>query len=107
MYVYIYKCTRFAHWQALLFGQRAFARALGCGARKGGARALWCKFGARPGSVARTLGIQSRELAFFHEIIAFRDAEAPRTMETPQFQLLALLLLYHTVPPALKLSTLR
>ena len=39
-----------------------FLRALGCGARRGPACTPRCKFGSRAGSVARALGIQSREI---------------------------------------------
>lgn len=47
------------------------------------------------GPVARALGVHSRTIWLFCHRIPFRDAEPPRTMETPQFQFLALLLLYH------------
>ena len=46
-----------------------------------------------------------REMALFHGII-FRDTKLPNTMESPQFQPFALLLLCHTIPSPLKLSTL-
>ena len=39
-----------------------FSRALGCGARKGAARTPRRKWGSRSGSVARDLGVQSREI---------------------------------------------
>ena len=57
------------------------------------------KFGPRPGSVARALGVQRRDLARNHEI-EFRLAEPRRTMETPQFKIfvpLLLLLLYQSL----------
>ena len=54
------KCPFFALWQAFLFRPRIFSRALGCGARGGGACALRCNFWPRPGSEAHVLGVRSR-----------------------------------------------
>ena len=55
------KLTFFAHRIPFLFRPRVFSRALGCGARRGPAWYTGRKFGARPGSVARARGVQSRE----------------------------------------------
>ena len=52
---------------------------------------VWASAGRRGAYSGRS---KSTELALFH-FIAFRDAEPPRTMETPQSQLFALLLVSH------------
>ena len=52
----------FSGIQNFLFRSRVFSRALGCGARRGPACTPRCKCGSRPGSVARSLGVQSYEI---------------------------------------------
>ena len=64
---------------------------------------VWAPTGLREACSRRS---KSHELTLFHGI-ALRDAEWPRTMESPQFKSIALLLLYHNIPPTLELSILR
>ena len=61
------KCRLFAHPPPVLFRPRVFPHALGCGARRGPACTLGANFGPRPGSVARALGVQSRD---FWQLVA-------------------------------------
>ena len=58
------KCTFtfYAHRQPFLFRPWVRSRALGCGARRRPACTPRCKFGSRPGSVVRALGVQCREI---------------------------------------------
>ena len=56
------QCTFFAHYQALLGRPRLVSRALDCGPRRGPACTPRRKCGARQGSVARALGVQSRAI---------------------------------------------
>ena len=55
------KLTFFQGYNSFIILPRVFSRALGCGARRGPACTPWCKCGSRPGSVARALGVQSRD----------------------------------------------
>ena len=52
----------FAEYKTFLFRLRVFSHALGCEARRGGACTPRCKRVSRPGSVARAMGVQSREI---------------------------------------------
>ena len=80
-------------------GRGSFSRASCCGARRGPSRTLRRTLGPRPGSAARTLGVQFRaSWPLFHGM-ALCFAERRRVMETPQFEIFlklffALLLLY-------------
>ena len=76
------KCPFFALWQAFLFRPRIFSRALGCGARGGGACALRCNFWPRPGSEAHVLGVRSRASWLLFTGLLFATPSLPRTMET-------------------------
>ena len=56
-------CANVFFWTFARFSPApaGFSRTLGCGARRGPACTPRRKFGSRAGSVARTLGVQSRE----------------------------------------------
>ena len=109
LYVRTYKKHIFAHWLAFSSGHRSFLALSAAGHAVGSP----VHYGAMmpPGPAPCTLGACSgrsklSELDLNHGI-AFRDDEPPTTMEIPQLQLFVLLLLNHTAPPALKISTLR
>ena len=60
-YVFIKLCV-LPEYKTSLFRPRVFSRALGCGARRRPACTPRCKCGSRSGSVARALGVRSREI---------------------------------------------
>ena len=66
---------------------RFFSRALGCGARRGPACAPRRKFGSRLGSVARALGVPSREILQAITGLLSAELEPSKTMEKPTCQL--------------------
>lgn len=106
VYVYhTYECPFFGHCQVVFFRPRVFSRVLSCDARRGARMrtAAQVCFGRAPWRVL--WAFQVAPAGFFHGI-AFYDGESPRTMETMQYHIFALMLLYHTVPPTLKLSIL-
>ena len=59
--VIVLKTGLFPEYETFYFRPRVFSRALGCGARRG-PTCTRCKCGSRPGSVARALDLQSREI---------------------------------------------
>ena len=63
-YITVYElvCVFSTFLHVFLRRPRVDSRALGCGARWGGACTPRRKFGSRAGSVARALGVQSREI---------------------------------------------
>ena len=72
----------------LLFtGRGSFSRALGCGARRAPACTPRCKCGSRPGSMARALGVQSREIWQVTTGIAFRGCRAEQANGKLTYQL--------------------
>ena len=73
------------HLHALLRRPWVFSRTLGCGARTGPACTPRRKFGSRESSVARALGVQSREI--WQVIEAFRGARADQGSGKPTSQL--------------------
>ena len=86
--IYVPKYTSFSHWRPFLFRPRVFPRPLGCVAPRGGAYTLRCKFGARPGTVALALGVQSHAS---WQVIAgsfSAEPEPTRPMEAPQHVIL-------------------
>ena len=62
VYYYVLLVCVFFSLHAFLRRPWVLSRALGCGARKWPACTPRCKFGSRAGSVARALGVQSREI---------------------------------------------
>ena len=68
------------------------SRALACGARRGAARTPRYKFGSRAGSVARALGVQSRESWQIITGLLSAELEPSKTMETPHASCFAPLL---------------
>ena len=85
---------------------RVFSRASCCGAHGSPARTVRRTFGPRAGfRGACSRRPKWRELVLFR-CIASRLAEPRKTIETPLFQVLALLLLYHVcTTPSLKLPS--
>ena len=87
---------------------RVFSRALGCGTRGGAACTHGAKFGPRPCSLARALGVQSRSS---RQVITGLHSASPShagQWKPTSFYFCsaaALSCLYHTLPQALKLST--
>ena len=84
------------------------SRALGCGAHRRAACTPRRKYGSRPGSVARALGVQSR--AIRQEITGSLSTSPSLSGQWKPHKILkicsaAASYLYHTVPQALKLST--
>ena len=77
-------------YKTFLFRPRVFSRALGCGARRGPACVQWCKCGFRPGSVARALGVQSREIWQVIAGLRSDQLEPTRSMQPPKYFLLVL-----------------
>ena len=83
--LYYVKLTFFPEYKTFLFRPRVFCRALGCGERRGPDCTPRCKCGSRPGSVARVLGVQSREIwqvttaSLSDQLEPFRPVQTPKT----------------------------
>ena len=60
-----------------------FSRALGCKGRRGFACTLRRKFGSRAGSVARVMGIQSREICNVTTRSLSEELDPSKTMKNP------------------------
>ena len=60
-----------------------FSRALGYGARRGAACTPRRKFESRAGSLARTLGVQSREISQVSTGLLSAELKPSKTMENP------------------------
>ena len=71
-----------SQFHAFLRRPWVFSRALGCGARRGPACTPRRKFGSRAGSVARALGVQSREIWQVITGLLSADLESSKTMGT-------------------------
>ena len=79
------KCTFFfAEYKTFLFWLWVFSRALGWGSRRGHACTPWRKCRPRPGSVARALGAQSREMWQVITGSLSAELEPTRRRGTPQ-----------------------
>ena len=76
--------------ELFLFRPRIFSRALGRGSRGGGACTPRCKCGSRPDSVARALGVQSREIWQVTTESLSDQPEPSRSIETPRFSYFSL-----------------
>ena len=77
----MYKIYFFPEYKTFLLRPRVFSRALDCGARRGPA-CTRRKFMSRPGSVARALGVQSREIWQLTTESLSTKLEPSKTMET-------------------------
>ena len=60
-----------------------FSRALGCGARRGVACTPRRKFGSRAGSMARVLGVRSREIWKVITALLSAELEPSKTLKSP------------------------
>ena len=82
----------FGHLYAFFRRPCVFSRALGCGARRGAACTPRRKFGSRTGSVALSMGVQSREFwrVFAGSLPA--ELEPSTTTENPHISCFAPLL---------------
>ena len=76
-------CVFFLHLHDFLRRPRVFSHALGCGARRGPAFTQRRKFGPREGSVARALGVQSREIGQVITGVLSAELEPSKTIENP------------------------
>ena len=85
--IYILLCTNvyifLEHLHSFLRRPWVFSCALGCGARRGPACTPRRKFWSRPGSVARAVGVQSREILASNHGVAFRGAKAEQDNGKP------------------------
>ena len=79
----MYKIYFFPEYKTFLLRPRVFSRALDCGARRGPA-CTRRKFMSRPGSVARALGVQSRETWQVIAGLVSDQLEPTRPMQTPK-----------------------
>ena len=109
LYLHVGNAFFFVRWEVLVsrptrYGLFSRSRLRGTG---GPVCTLQRKFAPRPRFVARALAIQSRASWLFFNGIAFRDTAPSRDHGSPTISAFDVLLLYHTIPPALKLSTLR
>ena len=96
-------------WSSFYLLAACFSRALGCVAHRGTACTLRCKFvpRPRPGALARALGVQRRaSWLFFTGLLSVTPSPGPGKYRNFS-NIHSVPLLYHTVPPALELSTLR
>ena len=74
----------FSEYNTFLFRPRVFSPALGCRASGGHAYTPWCKCGSRPGSVARVLGVHSRQIWQVTTGSLCEQLEPTRLMQTPE-----------------------
>ena len=72
-----------SHLHAFLRPPWVFSRALVCGARRGPACTPRCKLGYRAGSVARALGVKSREIWHVLTGLLSGELEPSKTMKNP------------------------
>ena len=86
------KCTFFAHGHAFVLRPPDFPSRSRPRGTQAGRVCTRRKFGPRPGSVARALGVQSRANAQVITGWVSAEVEPCRTMETPTFQHVALIL---------------
>ena len=82
-YIIMYKIDCSGMQNFSLPATRVFSR-VGCGARKGLACTPRCKCGSRPGSVARTLGVQGREIWQVTTGSLSDQLEPTRLVQTPK-----------------------
>ena len=113
--MYHIKFTFFAYWRPFLFPTAGLSSRSRLRGKQGGR--LYAggggyilpgrrKFGPRPGSVARALGVQSSASRQIITGSLSAELEPRRTMETQQFRDCVLLLLYHVcITPSLRLSS--
>ena len=83
MYYCMYNCVFVLHWHAFLRRPWVFPRALGGGARQGAACTPRPKFGPPGDSVARALGVLSREIWLVITGVLSAELEPSKLMGNP------------------------
>ena len=79
----------FRNPKTFVFRSPVLSCALGCGARRGPARTRRRKRGSRPGSMVRSLGVQSREIWQVTTGSPSAELELSNTMENPHISFFA------------------